>query len=161
MQYTRKSKLTIKRNQAPKGIALFGPGVDRRVAVIADRGDTDNLVPGTNITMDELHQYQLLGRRLQARATASALGDLFRAVVSPVKKLAAAYGRVLREATAIRQLGALDDHLLRDIGIRRENIPAAVAGLMNRPAVAHAAPVVLPPAGQQAACNDPHAKAAA
>jgi len=153
--------VTIKGNQARKGIALFGPGIDRRVAVIVDRGDTDNLVPGTNISMDELHRYQLLGRRLQARATASALNGLFRAVARPVKKLAVAYRRALREATAIRQLGALDDHLLRDIGIRRENIPAAVVGLMNRPAVAVAAPVVLRPARQQAASNDPHAKAAA
>ncbi len=153
--------MKIKRNQAPMGIALFEPGLDRRVAVIVDRGDTDNLVPGTSVTMVELHQYQLLGRRLQARAVASALSDLFRAVVRSAKKLAAAYGRVLRETTAVHHLEALDDHLLRDIGIRRENIPAAVAGLMNRPAVAHAAPVVLRPAGQQTACNDPHVKAAA
>ena len=155
--------MTIKRNQAPEGIPLFEPGVDRRIAVIVDQGDTDNLVPGTNVTMDALHQYQLLGRRLQARSMASTLGRLFSAVVRPVKKLAAGYTRVLREAAAIRQLGALDDHLLRDIGIRRENIPAAVAGLMNRPAVAHTAPapVVLRPAGRPAACNDPHAKAAA
>ncbi len=155
--------MTIKQNQAQKGIALFGPGIDRRVAVIVDRGDTDNRVPGTNITMDELHRYQLLGRRLQARAMASALSGLFRAVVLPGKKLAAAYVRARREATAIRQLGALDDHLLRDIGISRGSIPAAVAGLMNRPAVAGAAPapVVLRPARQQAAFNDPHANAAA
>ena len=155
--------MTIKRNQAQKGIALFGPGIDRRVAVIVDRGDTENLVPGTNITMDELHRHQLLGRRLQARAMASALGGLLSAVVWPVKKLAAAYGRALRAATAIRQLEALDDHLLRDIGIRRENIAAAVVGLMNRPAVAVAAPppVVLRPAGQQATSNDAYAKAAA
>ena len=155
--------MTIKRNQAQERIALFEPGIDRRVAVIVDRGDTDNLVPGTGVTMDALHQYQLLGRRLQARSMASALGGLFGAVGWPVKKLAAAYGRARRETTAIRQLGVLDDHLLRDIGIRRENIPAAVAGLMNRPEVANAAPapVVLRRAGQQAACNDSNAKAAA
>jgi len=153
--------VTITRNQASKGIALFEPGVDRRIAVIVDQGDTDNLVPGTNVTMDALHHYQLLGRRLQARAMASALVRLFSAAVWPVKKLAADYARGLREAAAIRQLGALDDHLLRDIGIRRENIPAAVAGLMSRPAVAASAPVALRPAGRQAACNDPHAKAAA
>jgi len=153
--------VTIRRNQARNGTALPGPGIDRRVAVIVDRGDTANLVPGTNITMDELHRYQLLGRRLQARATA--IGGLLNAVVWPVKKLAAAYAWALREATAIRQLEALDDHLLRDIGIRRENIPAAVAGLMKRPAVAVAAPppVGLRTAGQRAASNDPHAKVAA
>ena len=162
-KHTRKSKLNIRRNQDPPRVVLLDPGVNRRVAVIVDRGDTNNLVPGTNITMDELQQYQLLGRRLQAKATASALAGLLRAVVWPVKKLAAAYGRVSRQGAATRQLGALDDHMLRDIGIRRDNIPRVVAGLMNRPAVAVAAPapVVLRPVGQQAACNDPHARTAA
>ncbi len=162
-KHTRKSKLNIKGNQDPPGAVLFDPGVHRRVAVIVDRGDTDNLVPGTNVTMDELQQYQLVGRRLQARATASALAGLLRAVVWPVKKLATAMGQVSRQVAATRQLGALDDHMLRDIGIRRDNIPQVVTGLMSRPAVAVAAsaPVVLRPVGQQAACNDPHARTAA
>ena len=155
--------MTIQRNQDHPDVVLLQPGVHRRVAAIVDRGDTDNLVPGTNMTMDELQRYQLLGRRLQARATASALTGLLRAVAWPVKKLAATYGRVSRHATAIRQLGALDDHLLQDIGIRRDNIPQAVAGLMSRPAATKAAPAPLVQrlAGRQAACNDPHAKAAA
>ncbi len=155
--------MNTKRNQAPPGIALFEPGVARRVTAIVDRGDTDNLVPGTNVTMDELHRYQLLGRQLQARAMASTLTSLFRALVWPVKVLAAGLGRAGREVAAIRQLGALDDHLLQDIGIRRDNIPQAVAGLMSRPAATKAAPAPLVQrlAGRQAACNDPHAKAAA
>lgn len=155
--------MNTKRNQAPSRIALFEPGVTRPVAAIVDRGDTDNLVPGTNVTMDELHRYQLLGRQLQARAMASILTGLFRALVWPVKVLAASLGRASREVAAIRQLGALDDHLLQDIGIRRENIPQTVAGLMSRPAATETAPAPLVQrlAGQQAACNDPHAKAAA
>lgn len=155
--------MNTKRNQAPSRIALFEPGVTRRVAAIVDRGDTGNLVPGTNVTMDELHRYQLLGRQLQARAMASTLTSLFRALVWPVRVLAASLGRAGREVAAIRQLGALDDHLLQDIGIRRENIPQAVAGLMSRPAATETAPAPLVQrlAGQQAACNDPHAKAAA
>ncbi len=161
--------MAIERNQAPTGIALFEPGIDRRVALIVDRGDTDNLVPGTGITMDELHQYPLLGRRLQARAMASALAGLFRAVIRPVKKLVQAHRRVRRQAAAMRQLGALDDHLLRDIGIRRDNIPATVAGSMGYSAghsagySAGTAPAVVVrwPHGQQAACNDDYARAAA
>ena len=85
--------MTIQRNQAPAEIPLFDPGIHRRVALIVDRGDESNLVPGTHVTMDELHQYQLLGRQLQARAMASALTDLFRAVLQPVKKLASAVKR--------------------------------------------------------------------
>ena len=159
----RKSKLNTQRNQDPPGIVLLAPGVHRRVAVIVARSDRDNLIPGTNITMDELHRHVVLGRRLQARAMASALAGLLRAVVWPLKKLAAIYAPSRRQVAAIRQLGALDDHLLQDIGIRRENIPQVVAGLMSRPAVtdAAAAPVALRPSGQPAACNDRHARAAA
>ncbi len=161
-KYTRKSKLNIRQNQDPPQVVLREPGVQRRITLILDRGDADNLVPGTNITMDELHRYQLLGRRLQARAVASALAGLLRAVVRPVKKLVAAYARVSRQVAATRQLGALDDHLLQDIGIRRDNISEAVASLMNQAATPAApAPVVPPAAGRQAACNDPHAKVAA
>jgi len=83
----------IQRNQAPAETPLFEPGIHRRVARIVHRGDENNLVPGTHVTMDELHQYQLLGRQLQARAMASAFTDLFRAAVGPVKKLVSAVKR--------------------------------------------------------------------
>jgi uncharacterized protein YjiS (DUF1127 family) len=154
--------VTIKENQAHSEFALYQPGVDQRVVRIVHRGDTQHRVPGTHVTMEELHEYQLLGRRMQARATASAFASLFRSVVWAFRKLATAHGRVRREVAAIRHLGALDDHLLQDIGIPREQIPAAVAGLMDRPAAAQATPAaaVSPqPAAQPAACNDPQAKA--
>ena len=155
--------MTIRENQARADSALYQPGLTRQVARIVDRGDSDNLVPGTHVSMDELHRYQLLGRRLQARATAAAFGSLFGALAWPWKKLAALYGPISREAAGMRQLSALDDHLLRDIGIRREHIPAAVAGLIARPARAQAAPaaVVEGRATPPMACNDPHVKAAA
>ena len=155
--------MNIRQNQDPPGVVLFERGVQRRVALIVGRNDRENLVPGTNVTMDELQRYQLAGRRLQARAVASALTGLLRAVVRPVKELAAAGGRARRQIAAIRQLGALDDHLLQDVGIRRENIPEVVAGLVSRPPAtdAAAAPVALPTAGQPPACNDGHAKSAA
>ena len=85
--------MTIQRNQAPVETQLFEPGIHRRVALIVHRGDESNLVPGTHVTMDQLHQYQLLGRQLQARAMASAFTDLFRAAVGPVKKLVSAVKR--------------------------------------------------------------------
>ena len=46
--------------------------------------------------MDELHQYQLLGRRLQARAVASAFVGLFKALVWPFRRLAVAYARATK-----------------------------------------------------------------
>jgi uncharacterized protein YjiS (DUF1127 family) len=152
--------LAIQQNQPLAGNTLYEPGVNRRLSLIIDRGDENHLVPGTGITMDQFHEYQLLGRQLQARAVASSFTSLFRAVALPLGKLAAAVGRALTRGAAIRQLASMDERLLEDIGIRRENISAAVAGLMERqPMVAPApAQTVSKPA---AACNDPHARAAA
>ncbi len=127
-------------------------------------GDTDAQVPGTPLTLEEFEAAQRLGRRLQARAMASALTGLLRTLAWPFTRLAAGYMRASREAAAIRQLNALNDHLLADLGIRRSEIPAAVAGLVRRPAAAptlsrvRAAPVRVEPA---APGNDPEAKAAA
>lgn len=163
MKYTRKCKLATQRNQDPAEIALFEPGVDRRATLLVDRSGNNNLVPGTGISLDEFQRYQLRGRQLQARAMASALSGLAGAIVRPLKTLVAAYGRSQRLARATRQLAALDDHLLQDIGIRRESIPAAAAGLMSRPAHAEPAAVRLAPQPErrQPPCNSPHAKAAA
>ena len=162
MKYTRKSKVYSKQNQVRSGIALYQPEVDRQVTRLVHRGDTEHLVPGTHLTMDELHEYQLLGRRLQARAVASTFSGLFTGLVRPLRKLAAAYARSNREVGGIRQLSALDDHLLADIGIRRGQIPAAVAGLMARPAATEPAAAVKPLRSKpHAASNDPQARAAA
>jgi uncharacterized protein YjiS (DUF1127 family) len=156
--------VTIKENQARSGIALYQPGVDRQVVRIVHRGDTDHLVPGTHVTLDELHQYQLVGRRLQARAVVAAFASSFRALARAFQRLAAAYGRVSRETAAIRQLSALDDHLLADLGIRRGQIRAAVAGLVDRPVVEEPAPaaaVESQPGEGRTVSNDPQARAAA
>jgi uncharacterized protein YjiS (DUF1127 family) len=163
MLFTRKCKLVTQQNQAPAENALFEPGVSRRLSLIVDRGDENHLVPGTGITMDQFHEYQLLGRQLQARAMASAFASLFGAIVLPLGKLAGAYGQARARGAAIRQLASLDDRMLADIGIRRESISAAVAGLMQRQPIENPAPAreLFKPAGQRAACNDPHARAAA
>lgn len=155
--------MNTERNQAPAGIVLFEPGVQRRVRLLVDGGDRGGVVPGTNITLSEFQRYQLRGRQLQARAMAKALMELGRAVAWPLRRLARALGRWHAHAAAARQLNAMDDHLLRDIGIRREQIPAAVAGLMSRQASADAgpAPGVRQPDCRQPACNHPHARAAA
>lgn len=164
MKYTRKCKVAIQQNQGPTEVRLFEPGVDRRVSLIVDRGDREHLVPGTHISMDEFHRYQLLGRQLQAQAMASAFLSLYRAASRTVKKLAAAYRQASLQAAAARELGAMNDHLLQDIGIRREDIPAAVEGLMNGQTVTQAEPaqaVPQTPLPQLPACNQPHGKAAA
>lgn len=164
MKYTRKSKVLKAQNQAWPDVALSQPEVERHVTRLVHRGDTDHLVPGTHLTMDEFHEYQLLGRRLQAQAMASAITDAFRGLVWPFKKLAAAYARASREAASIRQLSALDDHLLADLGISRSQIPAAVAGLLEPQAATQpAAGLAVEPLRSEprAASNDAEAKAAA
>jgi len=156
--------MNIRQNQAPTGATLLQPGLERRVAVIVDRGDAEHLVPGTHTTMDALHRFQLLGRQLQARAMARALGNLLGAVTWPLRKAAGNLRRARREGASIRALGALDDHLLADIGISREQIPAAVAGLLEQPAAANPSPPVatlVRAGGVPTACNDAHASRAA
>jgi uncharacterized protein YjiS (DUF1127 family) len=160
--------MNMQQNQVPTGPTLLQPGLYRRVAVIADRGDEDHLVPGTHVTMDEFHRYQLLGRQLQARAMAralaTALAGLRQALAWPFRKVADALGRARREGAAIRALGALDDHILADIGITRDQIPAAVAGLLQRPAAATAtppAPILVRAGDPPAASNDADARQAA
>lgn len=152
--------MSNKEIQARPEIALYQPEVDRQVVRLVQRGDTDHLVPGTHLTMDELHHYQLLGRRLQARAVSAAFASLFRGLAGPFKKLAAVSTRAAREAAAIRQLSALDDHLLADLGIRRGQIPAAVAGLMERPAARKSAPAAsVEPLPEEAPAADNEAQA--
>jgi uncharacterized protein YjiS (DUF1127 family) len=143
---------------------LFEPGVNRRVSLIVHQGDRDHLIPGTNISMDDLHRYQLVGRRLQARAMAGAFVSLFRLVRAALKSVATGIRQASRQAAATRELAAMDDHLLADIGIRRQDIPAAVAGLLSRESVAPesvAEPVAQLAPGPTPACNQPHGKAAA
>jgi uncharacterized protein YjiS (DUF1127 family) len=159
--------MKMHQNQVPTGATLVQPGVERHIAAIVDRGDQGHLVPGTHVTMDELHRYQLLGRQLQARAMAGALeaafAGLLRGVSRPFEKAAGALGRARREGAAIRSLGALDDHILADIGITREQIPAAVAGLLERPTAAPKPPTAapVPTVDLPAACNDDHLNRAA
>lgn len=159
--------MKLHQNQAPTGATLVQPGVERHIAAMVDRGDQGHLVPGTHVTMDELHRYQLLGRQLQARAMAGALEAAFtgllRGISRPFEKAAGALGRARREGAAIRSLGALDDHILADIGITREQIPAAVTGLLERPATAPMPPATAPAptVDVPAACNDDHLNRAA
>lgn len=155
--------MNTQRNQHPVDLALFEPGVRRRVTLLTGRDGENNFVPGTGISLEAFHGYQARGRQLQARAMAAVFVGLARAASRAVKKLLAAYRRSRAQALAIRRLSAMDDHLLEDIGIRREVIPAAVAGLMERPVVIQAAPekTLAPSPQRRPACNQGEAKAAA
>lgn len=156
--------MNIRQNQEQSSVRLFEPGVHRRVDLIVHGGDREHLVPGTNVTMDELHRYQLVGRQLQARAMAAAISGLFRGARRFIAKLVTGVRQARLQAAAVSELAAMDDRLLADIGIRRDNIEAAVAGLMSRQAAAEAAPVRSVPATaprRAPVCNQSQGKAAA
>jgi uncharacterized protein YjiS (DUF1127 family) len=164
--------MNTRQNQAPDHGTLVEPGLRRRIAAIVDRGDEGHLVPGTRVTMDELHRYQLLGRQLQARAvaqgmaqaTAWTLGGLRQALVWPFRRVAGALERAQRKRASIRSLDALDDHFLADIGITRDQIPVAVAGLLERSEASNTtppAPTLVHAGDRPAACNDADARRAA
>jgi uncharacterized protein YjiS (DUF1127 family) len=94
--------------------------------------------------------YVAEARRLQARAAAEALGAGWRALGRGLSGVAALMRRQLLEPFARRserrravgQLGALDDRLLADIGLRRSDIALAVDGLLADPRVTRRTPAV-------------------
>jgi uncharacterized protein YjiS (DUF1127 family) len=155
--------VNMRRNQYPTKLALFEPGVQRRVTLLTSRDSENNFVPGTGISLEAFHGYQARGRQLQAQAMAAVIMGLARAASRRVKKLLAAYRQSRTRALAIRQLSAMDDRLLEDIGIRREAIPAAVAGLWQRPEVTRSSPQATPAHASQRrpAGNQDQVKAAA
>lgn len=156
--------MTSTQNQESARIRLIEPGVHRRVSLIVHPGDREHLIPGTNISMDDLHRYQLVGRQLQARAMGAAFASLFKTLRSSLSGIARHFRQANQQAAARRELAAMDDHLLQDIGIRRENIPAAVAGLLARETLSLEAagrPVAEAARAPIPACNESHGKAAA
>ena len=76
--------------------------------------------------------YTARARRLQSEALGRMLGAagrlLARSVARSVRRIATA----IRKRQTIRELSRLDDHLLADIGIAREQIPMIGEGLIAR-----------------------------
>lgn len=98
--------------------------------------------------------WTLRGRRLQARAMGDALVKSGHALGRLVAGVWNALTRRHREREAIRALSALDDHLLRDIGIRRSEIPLVVRGHIRAQPLGAAAEVPGRSAGEVAAGID-------
>jgi uncharacterized protein YjiS (DUF1127 family) len=82
-----------------------------------------NLAP---LTPAEVEAY---ARRIRAEAIADLVFNAWTALKS-VGTRAKAY---LAQQRALAELNGLDDAMLRDIGLNRSQIPAAVAGLIARP----------------------------
>lgn len=82
-----------------------------------------NLAP---LSAAEIEAY---ARRIRAEAVAK----LVKTGLVNLKTLAARYKAHQQQRRAVEELNALDDQMLRDIGLSRSEIPAAVAGLIERP----------------------------
>jgi uncharacterized protein YjiS (DUF1127 family) len=84
-----------------------------------------NLAP---MTPAEIEAY---ARRIRAEAIANVIYQGWVAL----KSVAARAKAHLAQQRALAELNSLDDAMLRDIGLNRSQIPAAVAGLIARPVV--------------------------
>lgn len=85
-----------------------------------------NLAP---LTAVEIEAY---ARRIRAEAIADLI---FKSWVA-LKSVATRAQTYLAQQRALAELHSLDDAMLRDIGLSRSQIPAAVAGLVERPVTA-------------------------
>lgn len=85
-----------------------------------------NLAP---LTPAEIEAY---ARRIRAEAIADLVFNAWVALKTAGTRLKG----YLAQQRALTELNGLDDAMLRDIGLSRSQIPAAVAGLIARPAVA-------------------------
>lgn len=74
------------------------------------------------------------GRELRAQAVRQALRGLIRGILDAVRQGAEALQRWHLRRVTYRELMALNDHLLHDIGLHRDQIPAAVEGLLRNEA---------------------------
>ncbi|MFN4309057.1 MAG: DUF1127 domain-containing protein [Ferrovibrio sp.] len=87
-----------------------------------------NLAP---MSAAEIEAY---ARRIRAEAIANLIVGTWTALKGAVARVKS----YLAQQRAMEELNNLDDIMLRDIGLSRSQIPAAVAGLIERPApVAH------------------------
>ena len=65
---------------------------------------------------------------------------VFRRITGSVRRGFSALGRVHARSVALRQLHALDDRLLQDIGLRRDQVGVTVEAMFRGDGVAETAP---------------------
>jgi uncharacterized protein YjiS (DUF1127 family) len=93
------------------------------------RNQTAFAVPA-NLSPMTAAEIEAYARRIRAEAIA----DLIYKGWVALKTVTARVKAHLAEQRALAELNSLDDSMLRDIGLSRSQIPAAVAGLIARPA---------------------------
>ncbi|MFC3677816.1 DUF1127 domain-containing protein [Ferrovibrio xuzhouensis] len=92
------------------------------------RNETVYAIPA-NLAPLSAAEIEAYARRIRAEAVAK----LVRTGVANLKTLAVRFKARQQQRRAVEELNALDDQMLRDIGLSRSQIPAAVAGLIERP----------------------------
>ncbi|MDX1433853.1 MAG: DUF1127 domain-containing protein, partial [Gammaproteobacteria bacterium] len=122
--------MNARKNQASEMSWIGQPGVHRRVSLTLRGGLPGDALPPMYYETDAVDYYQRKGRRLQARAVAQGLRGAARWLASGIGAALRGARERHRLRVAERQLGALDDRLLRDIGLTRGDIPAVVRGTL-------------------------------
>lgn len=92
------------------------------------RNETVYAIPA-NLAPLSAAEIEAYARRIRAEAVAK----LVHTGVANLKTLAVRFKARQQQRRAMEELNALDDQMLRDIGLSRSQIPAAVAGLVERP----------------------------
>lgn len=85
----------------------------------------------------QMRVYEQRARKARAEAHALVFGALGRGIVSAIRGVARGIHRRHVEKAAVRELSALDDRLLRDIGLERGDIRTVASTLAARNAQKH------------------------
>ncbi len=96
-----------------------------------DRPISLNSAPYHYLGLTDYVELERAARRLRAQALAAALTGMFRRLHAGIARRVTV---ALEQSRAKAELYALDDRTLRDMGLSRSAIPAAVAGTLTRPA---------------------------
>jgi uncharacterized protein YjiS (DUF1127 family) len=93
------------------------------------RNQTAFAIPA-NLAPMSAAEIEAYARRIRAEAIANLIVGAWTALKGATTRFKA----YLAQKRAMDELNGLDDSMLRDIGLSRSQIPAAVAGLIERPA---------------------------
>lgn len=90
---------------------------------------------------DEVHRILTEARRIRAEHFAAGVSRIGKAVAGFVGTIGTAFAEARRQHTLYEELSRMTDFELRDIGLNRSDIPAAVAGVLTRETGRKASPV--------------------